>query len=108
MVPLHNLLKYTFRQEEMNTDEHKHLLTLLKLHNDKPYCDSLIKRGLISDCDAAKKAVVKEIKRVDAGHPVQGDKGENVECGEWGILTDVCGAGADPTCNGSYTYGQCE
>lgn len=48
------------------------------------------------------------MKRVAAGHPVEGDKGENVMCGDHGIFTEMCGAGSDPTCNGSYTNGQCE
>jgi hypothetical protein len=53
MVPLSNLLKYAFRQEGLNTPEHKHVLELLNLHNDKPYCQSLKKRGMIDDCSAA-------------------------------------------------------
>lgn len=75
MVPLHNMLKYTFRQEGLGSPEHKHLLTLLKLHNDKPYCQSLVNRGLTESCDAAKAAVKKVMKTRTAGHPIEGEKG---------------------------------
>lgn len=45
MVPLSDILRYTFRQEEMRSPEHARLLKDLKAHIDKPYCQSLMKRG---------------------------------------------------------------
>lgn len=80
----------------------------MKLHNDKPYCESLVARGLIDTCAAAKKAVRKQIKRRSAGHPIEAEAGEDAECEDHGVFTEVCGAGSYPTCNGHYTYGRCE
>jgi hypothetical protein len=43
-----------------------------------------------------------------AGYPIQGEKGEETKCQEKGIMNSLCSAGADNTCNGSYSHGFCE
>jgi hypothetical protein len=101
LVSLASLLKYTFRQEGLNEEKHKHLLTLLHLHNDKPYCESLKARGMLSDCDKVVHKVKKETKHITAGHPIQADKGKAVMCKDHGVFTELCAGGAGPTCNGS-------
>lgn len=43
-----------------------------------------------------------------AGHPVQADKGEVAECNAKGIMSSLCSAGKNPTCNGSFTQAHCD
>ena len=108
MVPISNLLKYAFRQEGLTEDRHKHLLQLLQLHNDKPYCESMKRRGMLSDCEAVKHTHVKIDKHRTAGHPIAADAGESKMCEDHGVFTELCAAGAGPTCNGAYMAGRCE
>lgn len=108
LVPLSNLLKYSFRQEGLATKEHKALLDRLAKHNDKPYCESLKERGMLSDCKKTKDTFKLPKQHKTAGQPVSADKGQNVMCGKHGVLTQICQAGKKATCNGHYMYGFCE
>jgi hypothetical protein len=70
LVPLSNLMKYALRQEGFKSPEHKHLLNLLKHHNDKAYCEALMTAGVIDSCERANKEKTTAHKTRTAGQPV--------------------------------------
>lgn len=108
MVPISNILKYTFRQEGLRTEGHKHILQLLELHNNQPYCEYLKDQGELDSCAKVEKSIHEIKKKRTPGNPFASDKGENKMCGKYGVVTELCAAGADPTCNGNYQSGHCE
>lgn len=87
LTPLPTLLKYAFRQEGLSTPEHKNLIKRLTAFVDKPYCHTLIERGIIGDCDPAPHNKQKPKSHRMAGHPVQAEKGKNAHCKPHGIMT---------------------
>lgn len=103
LTPIPSLLRFAFNQEGMKSHEHRNLIRDLKKHVDKGYCASLKARNLIDDCDRAKHIGIHLKKTRMPGHPLYGDKGKDVMCQEYGIITESCGGSGDATCNGAFT-----
>lgn len=63
---------------------------------------------MLDDCKAVSRSVKRINKTKTPGHPLQAKAGEMKMCKEYGIMTEVCGAGSEPTCNGHFMTGRCE
>ena len=108
LLPIHKILKYAFDQEDLKTSEHKALLKSLKAYADKPYCSTLLRRGLLTDCKRGKKFDIQMHKHKVAEYPIDGNDGEDIKCKAGGVFRSACGAGSSATCKGSFSYGECE